>query len=297
MENDVIFSDEMDHSGVFLLPPFLPVAEFLGLRLAELLGIGDVADGGIKPYVEHFALSTLYGHGDTPVEVTGDGTGFESAIEPTLTLAIDVGTPFLMVIEDPVLEPGLVLIQREIPVFGLLLGEGIAGLGIIGVDQFIGREGSTAFLTLVAIGAQGMAARTLTADIAVGQEMTRLGIIELLGGLFNKLAGIIHLAEIVGRKLMMDRRGSTGIDIEGDTELLKGAFDKRVIAVHHFLGRDSFFAGAYGYGHTVLIATADKHRLLAFEAQIARVDIRRNIDAGKVSDMDRTIRIRQGCCD
>ena len=141
-----------------------------------------------------------------------------------------------------------------------------------------------------------MAARTLTADITVGQEMACLGIIELLRALFHKLACIVHLAEIVRGKPMMNSRSGTGIDIEGDTELLKRALDKRVIAVHHLLGRDSFFAGAYGNGHTVLIATADKHRLLAFEAQIARVDIRRNIDAGKVSDVHRTISIRQGCC-
>ena len=109
-----------------------------------------------------------------------------------------------------------------------------------------------------------MAARTLTADIAVGQEMACLGIVELLRALFDKLTGFVHLAEIVRGKPMMNSRSSTGIDIEGDTELLKRALDKRVIAVHHLLGRDSFFAGAYSNGNPVLIATADKHGLLAF---------------------------------
>ena len=43
----------------------------------------------------------------------------------------------------------------------------------------------------------------------------------------------------------------------------------------------------------MFIASADKKYVLAFGAQIANVDIGRNIYTGKVSDMDRPVGIRQ----
>ena len=82
VEDDIVFSDEMDHPCVFLFPPFLPVAVFPGLRLTELNRIGDVSDRSVKPYVEHFSFCSFYRHGYAPVQVTGDGARFESSVEP-----------------------------------------------------------------------------------------------------------------------------------------------------------------------------------------------------------------------
>ena len=70
-----------------------------------------------------------------------------------------------------------------------------------------------------------MATRTLTADITVRQEMTRLRVVELLTRLLYKLACIIHLAEIVCRELMVNSRRRAGVDIETDTEIRKRTFD------------------------------------------------------------------------
>ncbi len=202
-----------------------------------------------------------------------------------------------MIIKNPVLEPSLVLVERQIPVFGLFLRQRIAGLGIIGIDQFVRGERSAAFLALVAVRAQRMAARTFAADITIGKEMSGLGVVELLGSLFHKLACVIHRAEIVCRKLMMDRRGGTRVDIIADTELLERRLDEFVITVYHLLRGDAFFSCADSHRHAVLVATADEEDLLAFEAQITGVDIRRNIDACQVPDMNRTIGIRQCSCD
>ena len=105
VENDVIFSDEMDHTRRFIFPPFGPISVFLGLRLAKFDRIGDISDRSIKPYIEHFTFRAFYRNGNTPVEVTCDRTRFESTVQPAFALTIHVGSPFLMVVENPVLQP------------------------------------------------------------------------------------------------------------------------------------------------------------------------------------------------
>ena len=53
VKDDIVLTDEVDHAGLGIFPPGLPT---IG---EELFGIGDIADRGVKPYVEHLALSAL----------------------------------------------------------------------------------------------------------------------------------------------------------------------------------------------------------------------------------------------
>ena len=170
-----------------------------------------------------------------------------------------------MTVEDPVLEPGLVLVERQIPVFGSFFRQRVTGLGVVGIDEFVRREGSAAFLALVAISAEGVASRTFAADIAVGEEMSRLGIIELLRSLLRKLAGIVHPAEIIRSEAMMGVGGGTGIDIETHSEIGERAFDKGMIAVNHLLGGDAFFSCADSDGHAMLVGTAYEEYFLPLQ--------------------------------
>ena len=157
-------------------------------------GVGDVADRRIEPDVEHLAFRTFDGHRDTPIEVAGHGTRTQTAVEPRLALPIDVRTPLFVFLEDPLLKPLLVLIKRQIPMGSGFLNERIARLGVIGVDELFGRKGRTALLALVAIGAEAVAVRTFATDITVGEEVTGLGVLELLGGLLDELAVVVELA-------------------------------------------------------------------------------------------------------
>ena len=52
-------------------------------------------------------------------------------------MAIDIRTPFFMLLENPLFEPLLVLVEWEVPVFGLLLGERVAVDGVVWVDEFV----------------------------------------------------------------------------------------------------------------------------------------------------------------
>lgn len=56
--------------------------EFVEKTSMQLLGVGDVADGGVEPNVEHLTLGSLNRHGHTPVEVTAHGTWLKTQVEP-----------------------------------------------------------------------------------------------------------------------------------------------------------------------------------------------------------------------
>ena len=85
-----------------------------------------------------------------------------------------------MLLENPLLQPLLVLIQWEVPVFGLFLGESVAVDGVVWIDEFVRRKGSATLLTLVAVGTRCVATWALAADITVREKLLRLRVVELL---------------------------------------------------------------------------------------------------------------------
>ena len=70
-----------------------------------------------------------------------------------------------------------------------------------------------------------------------------------------------------------------------------------MVAVADILRRDSFFLGAYGDGHSVLVATADEDHILLLQTKVADIDVCRYIYTGQMADMDGAVRIRQCRCD
>ena len=57
VEHDIVFSDEVYQTRFGVFPPFLPCVG------QQLFGVADVADRGVEPYIEHFALGTSTGTG------------------------------------------------------------------------------------------------------------------------------------------------------------------------------------------------------------------------------------------
>jgi len=57
-----------------------------------------------------------------------------------------------------------------------------------------------------------------------------------------------------------------------------------MIPVNDILGRNTFFFSFNGNGHTVFVGTADKEYFFAFQAEVAYVNICRNINSGQVTD-------------
>ena len=291
VEDDVVLADEVDEAGVLVLPPGLPAVG------EKFLRVGDVADRSVEPDVEHLAVGAFDGHRDAPVQVARDGTGLQAAVEPALALAVDVGLPLLVLLEDPLAEPGLVAVEREIPVLGFLLDRhGAAELGVR-VQQFLGAEGRTAFLALVAVGVLVAALRAGALDEAVGEEHAGLGIVELLGDLRDEVFLLVELAEELRSVLRVDGGGGAGVDVEVDAELREGVLHDPVVAVHDVLRGDALLAGLDGDGDAVLVAAADEHHVLAAHAEIADVDVAGDVGAGEVADMDGAVRVGKGTGD
>ena len=96
MEDDIVLSDEMHEFGIFFLPPFLPA-----LR-QEFLSVGNIADRSIEPDIEHLAFRTFNRNRNAPVQVTAHCTRLKTAVNPALALSIDIASPLLVTVENPV---------------------------------------------------------------------------------------------------------------------------------------------------------------------------------------------------
>ena len=70
--------------------------------------------------------------------------------------------------------------------------------------------------------------------------------------------------------------------------------DDVMVAVHDILRGHALLAGLDGDGHAVLVGAADEEHLLAVVAQVARVDVGRDIDASEVADVDGAVGVGQG---
>ena len=106
VEYDVVFSYEMYEFGFRVFPVTLP-------RVGEkLFGIGNIADRGIEPYIQHFAFGSFYGYGYTPIEIAAHGTGLQAHIEPRFALSVHVRFPFGMSFENPLSQEPFVTVER-----------------------------------------------------------------------------------------------------------------------------------------------------------------------------------------
>ena len=66
-----------------------------------------------------------------------------------------------------------------------------------------------------------------------------------------------------------------------------------MVTVYDVLRSDAFLFSAERDGHTVLIRSADKEDVAATESQVARIDVGRQVNAGKVPYMHRSVSVGQ----
>ena len=79
VKNDVVFADKVHQAGRRVLPPGFPI---LALKL---LNGSHVAQGCVKPNVEHFSLGSLDRNGYAPVQIPRHGPRLQAVarVEPT----------------------------------------------------------------------------------------------------------------------------------------------------------------------------------------------------------------------
>lgn len=92
----------------------------------------------------------------------------------------------------------------------------------------------------------------------------------------------------------MHLRGGASEHVERDAKALKRLAYNLVVAVNHLLWCAALLAGAYGDGHAMLVATADKQHVTFLQAQVAHINVGRHIHPGQMADVHTAISVWQG---
>src|SRR3569833_1903064 len=95
---------------------------------------------------------------------------------------------------------------------------------------------------------------------------------------------------------MMNGRRCAMVDVERYTNLLETGFYLLVIFIDNCLWRSILLFCLYGDSGTVLVRTTDVYYVFMTQAQVAHENISRQISTRQVTDMQRTVRIRQRRC-
>ena len=179
----------MDKLRIFRLPPFLP-------RLRKkFLSVGYISYRSIEPDIEDLAISALDRHGNAPIKVTAHRPRLKPAVNPTLALSVDIGLPLLVSFQNPLREPFLILVQRQIPMFCRLLHKWRPAKGRFRVYEFVRAERRTTFFALVAVCSFRSTARTGAYNVAVSKKGFGLLVVVLLAFFYDELAVVVELAE------------------------------------------------------------------------------------------------------
>ena len=161
------------------------------------------------------------------------------------------------------------------------------------VDEFLRAQRASALLALVTIGIRITALRACTHNVAVCKKLFGLRIIVLLGLLCDELSFIVQLAEKFGSVPLVNRRGCTAIDVEVDSQTRERILDDLVVTVHDILRGTALHAGLDRDRDSVLIASADIKHILSPHPEVPDVDVRRHVYPGQMTDVDRSVGIRQ----
>ncbi len=141
-----------------------------------------------------------------------------------------------------------------------------------------------------------MAMGALSCDIAVGEKLVGLLVIELHRTLLHKLPVVIETAEKLRRRGRMDIARGARIDVKRHTQLLKTVFYYFVVTVNNILGGHTLSLGLDGDRHPMLIAPADHDNILATHPQETGIDVGGNINPGQMAYMHRPVGIGQRGC-
>ena len=139
--------------------------------------------------------------------------------------------------------------------------------------------------------------RTSTFQIAVGQESLTLGAISLNHLIFVDITLAEQIEEYVMSNLGVIRCTSGSEEIERDAQFLPAVNKLLVVFGHHLLRRSGFPLRPNRNRGPVLVAAGNHQHSIPLKTMIPRKNIRRQISASNMSQMQRTIGIRPGNTD
>ena len=202
MKHDVVLANEMDKFGVITLPVKLPVFA----RFFRPFTCGrNITYRCIKPYIQHFSISTFDRNLHTPVEIARNSPRLQTLVNPRLALTINVCFPVVfMTFYDPFAKPALSLIKGQKPMLGFFEHRNITTQRRAWIFQVERTERSSTAFTLVAVSTFKATMRTGAGDVSVGQKLTGFCIVILLRCFFNKNTFIIKGFKKSSRSLVVN---------------------------------------------------------------------------------------------
>lgn len=198
-----------------------------------------------------------------------------------------------MLLQNPFLQARLPFVERQIPVGCLLKHRDIAGYGRAGIDKVGGIEACAASLALVAVCVLVATVWASACHIAVGKKLAGLGIVKLLRCLFHKFALVVKTTEEIGSRAAVSIGCSAPVNIKRNAEFLKRIFYNIVISVHYILWGDTLGACLDSDRHTMLVGAAYEKHIGALEPEVSDINIGRDIYAGEMSYMHRSVGVRE----
>ena len=139
--------------------------------------------------------------------------------------------------------------------------------------------------------------RTSPSDVTVGQELASLRIKILLRFLRFKRTFFIQVhEELLGVLMVLLARGAA-VMVKANPKLFEGTAHHCVVTVHHLLRGDALVFRLNSDRYTMLVRATNELHIPTPHSHIAHVDVRRQIAAGQVTNVDGTVGVRQSCRD
>ena len=298
VERDVVLADEVDELRVGALPPGLPRAR-VTLLASPLLGEAHVADGGVEPDVEHLPglpCEAILRHGHAPRHVAGD-RALGGVLQQALQEGLHVGLP--RVVLDPLADPRVPEARQvQEPVLGRApLGRRAADLAR-GLRQAQGIDPGPAVRALVAPSTLAATAVAGPDHVAVGQEHGVVGAVQLLQFALDQVAVVVETTEeVLGEGLVLGADAGARPGVEGDAEPVEGALDVLAPAGDVLGVADALLLRPDGDRDPVLVGPTHVQDLLTHHSQAAHVEVRRQVGARDVPEVDRAVRVGEGAGD
>ena len=183
---------------------------------------------------------------------------------------------------------------QEVEVLGLAhLEVGAAGDGAARLDEVGGVEHPGAVLALVAAGVRVAAVGAGADDVAVGQEATVDRRVHLLGGALLEVAlGLQPGREVLGEVAVLGRRAAPEV-VPAQAEPLPDVALHLVLDPAVLRHLEAGLLGRQLSRGAVLVGGADEQHLLAAEAEVAGVDVGRQLRADEVPQVLHAVDVRQ----
>ena len=147
--------------------------------------------------------------------------------------------------------------------------------------------------------------RDCAADGANFDNPARIGIYSHINGVYAfvtalnvnhiQVTTVIQVSKKLLRSFVVQGCAGAVVYIKRNTQVIKILFDDGVVLIYNSLRRSALLHRLYRYGRAMLIAAAHKHYIALLRAQVAHINIRRQVSPRQVANVLKAIGIGQSC--